>query len=143
SQASATSAPQSVTVWNPNGTVQLLTAGSKFNAAGYGINDAGDVVGIEYLSPTAAYLWRLANVQYTATALPMPAGSNGAGAQSVNNSDQVVGWVNSPANASFLWLPSAAYGLPQGTNILSGITTNVSSYATQGPAINDAGIIRG
>lgn len=140
SQQSLTQLPGTATVWSPNGTATAVGGGSGSTVTdGFGINDNGDLVGDLYSTKNYvlhAYLWTYANGSYTATDLGLPAGYSGARARSVNNLRQVVGWLyqdNGPT-ASFLWLPSAAYGLPRGMNVLSGINVH---------QINNSGIIAG
>ena len=127
-QASANMAPQCAVVWTANGTPTLLTSTKNHSGNGFGINDGGDVVGGDSSgnTPSVPYLWQFFNGSYTAVQLS----TSGGYATAINNFRQVIG-------PNFLWLPSPAFGLPKGMNLLSGI--NIQA----GKNINNAGLIVG
>ncbi len=119
-------APQCAIAWSANGSPTLLTSTKNQNGTGYGLNDGGDVVGSALAGKSQApFLWQYANGTYSAVQL-----ASSGYATAVNNLRQVIG-------PTFLWLPSAAYGLPRGMNALTGILTQ------NGKNINNSGLIAG
>jgi probable HAF family extracellular repeat protein len=95
--------------WANSTTVrELPTLGGTFSEA-LGLNDAGQVVGLSFISVTSgpghAFLWsRTAGIQDLGTL-----GGDRSGALSINASGQVVGWADLPghvASHAFLWTKS-------------------------------------
>jgi uncharacterized membrane protein len=130
--------PQVATAWNAAGIPTALTSTDNQVSYGNGINDGGDVTG--YIVNTKPgkqngavypYLWQFSGGTYTAFQIPIATGGYG---WAVNNLRQVLG---SGGAGVFLWLPVAAYGLPQGVNAISGLSV------WPGKNLNNAGLISG
>jgi hypothetical protein len=123
-------APQVVIAWDAAGNPTVLT-NTKYAGEGFGVNDNGDAAGwgpLAHKSAIIPYLWQYASGSYAALQL-----APGGYAAAVNNLRQAV--VNN--NGTFLYLPSAAYGLPQGLNAISGISV------VAGKNLNNSGLIAG
>jgi len=125
--------PQNAFYGSPAGAGSPVSSSHSWSWA---INDLGSIAGSIFPNkggeqPT---LWRLVNGSFTATNLNIPNGH----AKGVNNLDQVCG-SDGNIGVPYLWLPSSAYGLPAGKNLLGtfGGTTGEAS------AINNAGQIVG
>jgi hypothetical protein len=110
----------------PAGLVQLPSLTTQNIDRAFGINDNGIVVG-ESRDPAnnvRPVKWTLQNGAATVIDIAPGIGPNGR-AYAVNNAGQVVGQLNEPNPIpfnnyfqSFLYLPTPAYGLPAGVNIL-------------------------
>lgn len=123
----ATGNTQAAVVWSAAGTPKVVTT-SKLYGSALGLNDGGDVVGgaWPWNKTSTPYLWKFSAGSYTATQLSTAGGYGTA----VNGFRQVLG-------PGFLWLPSAAYGLPQGMNALTGITVG------SGRNLSNTGLVSG
>ena len=142
SQASASTGPESATIWSQTGVAQVLTT-SRVQSEGYGISNTGAVSGVIYGTPISGMVWRLGSGNYTATTIQPVSPYNGAIGFGLNNLDQCSGALytaGSPGD-TFLWLPKMFYNLSDGTNRLP---TGFKSIGNEGaPSINDGGIVSG
>lgn len=115
--------------WENGVTQSLGTLGGSSSQA-YGVNDAGQVVGVSLTSSgyQGAFLWQNGAMQNLGTL-----GGNGAGALAINNAGQVVGWAITGAGQmrAFRWSGGMAD---------LGALSGGSSYAY---GINEAGQVVG
>lgn len=133
-QKSSTLVPEFGYVWNAAGTTgSILTTSQgiqKVSTEAFGINDRGDVVGINYgnsRDPQCAYLWKWTGSAYTAVRI-----SGTVGAFDINAARQVVGWT---ALDAFVWSESG------GLTVLGRLAGH--SGEAVGQAVNDAGVVVG
>ena len=141
-QGTASSLPESATIWSQTGAAKVLTS-SKVKSEGFGISNTGAVSGVIYGSTNSGTVWRLVSGTYTATTIQPISPYNGAIGFGLNNLDQSSGALYTAGSAgdSFLWLPYMFYTLPAGTNRLP---TGFKAIGNEGaPNINDQGIISG
>jgi uncharacterized membrane protein len=140
-QGSFTSLPQNAFFWDASGAGQATTGTQSW---GYGINDAGVMVGTIFPKRGGEFaaMWTLANGRWTETnlgVLPGYASSDGWG---VNNAGQVAvsNFLSGPGHQSALWLPAPAYGFPKGMNSLGGIPGHVENWPA---VVNNLGEVAG
>lgn len=134
--------PQNAFFFGVSSTGQAITGTQSW---GYGINDSGYTTGT--LFPGGAALWQKVSGKkgpaWNQTALGTLPGHTSSNGSAINNSRQVAGVSNNGTpsfDQSFIWLPSPAYGLPQGMNSLGSLPGHEENFAE---AINGLGQVAG
>lgn len=138
-QKNSTTIPEFGYVWNAagtNGTILTTNLGiQKVLTEAFGINDTGDVVGVESAHRSngniqSPIFWKLTGASYTTLRIPNLPGSTAGYAWDVNNARQVVG--TSGSNA-FVWSEAAGLtplGRLAGHNGSTGVNAiNNAGYA--------------
>jgi probable HAF family extracellular repeat protein len=134
-------------LWDENGFAPLLPIHAEWpSSLAYGINEAGEAVGIEGSGFSCRpILWLPAPAYgYPAGANLLPAGPYQDGVlNDINDRGEIAGYVTSACDVieggMSLWLPEPAYGLPAGFNLLSEVLLPLSRAL----AINEHGLAVG